>query len=52
MKSLECNPYALKKLLSPVSITSTLKYGDESVENLRDRLETDLRCSLMNMALT
>ncbi len=52
MKSPERNLYAVKLLLSHVSITSTLKYGDGSVENLRDRLETDLRCGLMNMALT
>lgn len=42
MKSPERNLYAVKKLLGHVSITSTLEYIDESVDSLRDILETEL----------
>ena len=42
MKSPDRNLQAVKKLLGHVSITSTLEYIDESVDNLREILEVEL----------
>ncbi len=42
MQSPERNLYVVKRLLGHASITSTLEYIDESVDNLRDILEAEL----------
>lgn len=42
MKSPDRNLQAVKKLLGHVSITSTLEYIDENVDNLREILEVEL----------
>lgn len=42
MKSPERNLYVVKRLLGHVSLASTMEYIDESVDNLRDILETEL----------
>ncbi|MCT6518402.1 ArdC-like ssDNA-binding domain-containing protein [Proteus vulgaris] len=42
MQSPERNLYIVKRLLGHASITSTLEYIDESVDNLRDILEAEL----------
>ncbi len=42
MQSPGRNLYVVKRLLGHASITSTLEYIDESVDNLRDILEAEL----------
>ena len=42
MKSPERNLYVVKRLLGHVSLVSTLEYIDESVDGLRNILETEL----------
>ena len=42
MQSPERNLHVVKRLLGHASITSTLEYIDESVDNLRDILEAEL----------
>nr|WP_241744814.1 site-specific integrase [Morganella morganii] len=49
MKSPERNLYVVKRLLGHVSLVSTLEYIDESVDGLRNILETELMCSKGNL---
>ncbi|WP_368879991.1 integrase [Proteus mirabilis] len=42
MQSPERNLHVVKRLLGHASITTTLEYIDESVDNLRDILEAEL----------